>query len=232
MVVKQGLKRFRRFLANQVAIQLSEEIPSAFVKKVKLDLDIPVPLAYEDPNRHVPIFIERHASAWLGGGTALDIGCGANPRNQFGASKIYGCDIRGSEEGSVVGVDLFHDPIPFPDEFFDYVTAYDFIEHIPRVLTSRQGKTRFPFIEMMNEIHRVLKPGGLFFSQTPAYPSKQAFQDPTHVNIITEDTFPFYFCESNCNDGSLYAKAYGFKGSFSLVTQEWCYCWLLSLLKK
>ena len=37
----------------------------------------------------------------------------------------------------------------------------------------------------MNEIYRVLKPGEMLLHFTPAYPSKEAFQDPTYVNIIT-----------------------------------------------
>lgn len=45
----------------------------------------------------------------------------------------------------------------------------------------------------MNEVHRVLKPNGIFLHQTPAYPSTVAFRDPTHVNIITEETIPHYF---------------------------------------
>ena len=30
--------------------------------------------------------------------------------------------------------DLVVDPIPFPDDSFEYVTAYDFLEHIPRLI--------------------------------------------------------------------------------------------------
>lgn len=54
---------------------------------------------------------------------------------------------------------------------------------------------RLAFVELMKEIYRVLKPGGLFFRQTPAFPAKEALQDPTHVNIITEDTMAFFFCQ-------------------------------------
>jgi len=238
-----GIKqRIRRYVANQIAFQLSEEMPDelprALARKVRLGLGIPAPLGHPLPesvvcgdiDSYVPVFLRKNASSFYGRERALDIGCGEKPRNLFESVNPYGWDIRGSQESSVMGVDLFHEPIPFPDHFFDYVTAYDFIEHIPRVLTSRTGETRFPFIDLMNEIYRVLKPGGLFFSKTPAFPSKEVFQDPTHVNIITEDTFPMYFC-SDAGNG-LFAKIYGFNGSFTLVSQEWCHCCLLSLLKK
>lgn len=63
------------------------------------------------------------------------------------------------------------DPIPFASASFQYTTAYDFIEHVPRVLATQDSRTRFPFIELMDEIHRVLKPQGLFLPKTPAFPS-------------------------------------------------------------
>ena len=238
-----GIKqKIRRFVANQVAFQLAEDmpdvLPKALVPKVRLGLGIPAPLGHSLPasvvcndiDRYVHRFLQHRASSCFGRERTLDIGCGEFPRNLFESSNAFGCDIRGSDDGSVLGVDLFNEPIPFPDKFFDYVTAYDFIEHVPRVLVSPTGKTRFPFIDLMNEIYRVLKPGGIFFSKTPAFPSKEVFQDPTHVNIITEDTFPMYFC-SDAQNG-LHAKIYGFNGSFTLISQEWCHCCLLSLLKK
>ena len=70
----------------------------------------------------------------------------------------------------------------------------------------------------MNEVHRVLKPEGMFLHSTPAFPSKEVFQDPTHVNIITEDTMPYYFCEPHNWAKKL---GYGFNGSFELIEQRW-----------
>ena len=70
----------------------------------------------------------------------------------------------------------------------------------------------------MNEIHRILKPEGLFLHSTPCYPATQAFQDPTHVNLISEDTFPIYFCRPTLSAKEL---GYGFYGAFELITQNW-----------
>jgi SAM-dependent methyltransferase len=155
----------------------------------------------------------------------LDLGCGNQVRNPFAASVAFGVDLRGDPSKNILVSDLVVGRIPFPDNYFDYVTAFDFIEHVPRILSNGE-RTQLPFINLMNEIHRVLKDGGLFLSYTPAYPSKQAFQDPTHVNIITEDTFPLYFC------GPSWASIYGFEGRFELVKQEWYSCWLITLLVK
>ena len=44
----------------------------------------------------------------------------------------------------------------------------------------------------MNEIYRVLKPGGTFYAITPYYPRDEAFVDPTHVNIITNKTHTYF----------------------------------------
>ena len=156
---------------------------------------------------------------------SLDIGCGTSPQNPFSAAECYGVDIRSSPDANVRVADLFIDPIPFDSDMFNYVTAIDFLEHVPRVLWV--NGTRFPFILMMNEIFRVLIPGGIFVSATPAYPHVQAFQDPTHVNIITEDTFPMYFCAPGFS-----AAMYGFTGKFELIKQEWNAHKLMTYMKK
>ena len=68
----------------------------------------------------------------------------------------------------------------------------------------------------MSEIYRILKPGGRFLSFTPAFPAAAAFRDPTHVNIITVETFPLYFDVKNG-----WAKMYGFNGGFIIEKQSW-----------
>jgi hypothetical protein len=109
---------------------------------------------------------------------------------------IFGLDIRDleSKDGTVFKkADLNYDKIPFSDNFFDSISAFDYLEHIPRILSGKTNETRFPFIEVMNEVWRTLVDGGRFYALTPCYPSLQAFQDPTHVNIITPSTH-LYFC--------------------------------------
>jgi glycosyltransferase involved in cell wall biosynthesis len=149
---------------------------------------------------------------------SLDIGCGDIPRNPFLADEIFG--VRDNLEGNIKCADLAIEPIPFADDYFDYVTAHDFLEHVPRVIYTTHGSSlqpvrRNPFVELMNEIYRVLKPGGLFLSITPAYPHGIAFRDPTHVNFITDETFPMYF-----DDKNRWASIYGFRGAFRVLTQK------------
>ncbi|MGR6807341.1 class I SAM-dependent methyltransferase [Sphaerotilus natans] len=156
---------------------------------------------------------------------SLDLGCGLQPKNPFNAQEVYGIDVRDDAEAHIVKADLVIEPIPFPDDSFDYVTAHDFLEHVPRLIYLPQRRNAF--VEVMNEIHRVLKPGGVFMSFTPAFPHGPAFRDPTHVNIITEETFPLYF-----DDKVRWASMYGFRGSFQILSQEWRGVHLMSLLRK
>tara|TARA_B100000029_G_scaffold374519_1_gene368816 strand:- start:1269 stop:1931 length:663 start_codon:yes stop_codon:yes gene_type:complete len=148
---------------------------------------------------------------------AVDLGCGKKPKNPFCADTIFGVDIREDLELGILKADLSKQSIPFDSNSLDFCTAFDFIEHMPRII-ELEGKTHFCFIELMNEIYRVLKPGGILLHATPAYPAKEAFQDPTHVNIITEDTFPYYFCLPYLWASEL---GYGFRGAFELVDQAW-----------
>ena len=161
--------------------------------------------------------VDKHYRSNTSQTLSLDLGCGSNPRNPFNATEFYGVDIRGDLQAYIRQSDLSAEPIPFDDSTFDFCTAFDFIEHIPRI-SWHQGNPRLAFLEFMNEVHRVLKPEGMFLHSTPAFPSKEVFQDPTHVNIITEDTMPYYFCEPHNWAKKL---GYGFNGSFELVEQRW-----------
>jgi len=152
---------------------------------------------------------------------ALDLGCGPNPRNPFAADLVYGVDLQDYGNPLIKVADLAIQPLPFEDNSFEYVTAYDFLEHIPRQLyitdPKKNGVVRlYPFVMLMSEIWRVMKLGGTFMSSTPAFPHAAAFQDPTHVNIVTPDTFAEYF-----DDQKTWAKNYGFKGKFSIKAMDY-----------
>lgn len=145
----------------------------------------------------------------------LDLGCGRHPRNDFFAKSVVGIDLLESAETGVVASNLSAGPIPFGNESFGIVTAYDFLEHVPRLVVDVDS-VRFPFVELMNEVHRTLRPGGFFFSLTPAFPSEEAFQDPTHVNFTTRKTFRLYFSGEQA-----WARQYGFIGNFQIVREGW-----------
>ncbi len=149
----------------------------------------------------------------------LDLGCGASPRNPYGRAELCGVDIRalpGKPAFDYRVANLALDPIPFDDHSFGSVSAFDFIEHVPRILATADGRnTFFPFIRLMDEIWRVLAPGGRLYALTPCYPHAEAFVDPTHVNIITDQTHTYF-----CGDEPL-GRMYGFSGNFSVVNARW-----------
>lgn len=176
--------------------------------------------------RNLDGLYEKYSAKSLGlsESTTLDLGCGANPRNPFQANIKWGIDIREDLDRKIKSVDLTIHSIPFEDRTFDYITAFDFIEHVPRIIYAPD--CRFPFIQLMNEIWRTLKEGGIFFSFTPVYPFKAAFNDPTHVNYITEETFDYF------NDGIRLGSMYGFTGKFTVLEQYRTHTHLISILKK
>jgi len=97
--------------------------------------------------------------------TSLDLGCGVKPKNPFNADLVFGIDVRDDIDLNIRRADLVVEPIPYEDASFDYVTAFDFIEHVPRLIYAPQR--RYPFVELMNEVYRVLRPEGSFCLSLP-----------------------------------------------------------------
>jgi len=149
----------------------------------------------------------------------LDLGCGKFPRNPYGRSHLCGIDVRPPPSAVTFEhriANLVLEPIPYDGDHFASVSAYDFIEHVPRLLPTADGQdTVFPFIRLMDEIWRVLAPGGRFYALTPAFPNPEAFTDPTHVNIITDKTHEYFTGEQPLG------RMYGFGGQFKLLRMEW-----------
>lgn len=153
------------------------------------------------------------------GAVHVDLGAGAIPRNPMKADKVVATDYQPSQRFSPeverVQSDLTK-RLPFEDNSIDSFSAFDVLEHIPR-WERNGGSINFPFIDLMNEIYRTLKPGGFLIAVTPAFPSPAAFQDPTHVNIISIDTAD-YFCGDKAGARTL---GYGFNGYFHKIQNNW-----------
>ena len=69
---------------------------------------------------------------------------------------------------------------PFDDDSVGVARMQDFVEHL-----------RDP-IHLMNELYRVLAPGGWAFIRVPSTEGRGAFQDPTHVSFWNENSFAYY----------------------------------------
>lgn len=96
----------------------------------------------------------------------LDVGCGAgflaNPLSASGF-QVTGIDLSedslevarrfdSTKQVSYLVADAYH--LPFPDQYFDVVTAMDFLEHVDDPA------------RVVKEFSRVLKPGGIFIFHT------------------------------------------------------------------
>ena len=89
--------------------------------------------------------------------------------------------------------------LPFPDNHVVEVRAFDFLEHMPL------GKQIF----VIEEIWRVLEPGGVFEHFTPSTDGRGAFQDPTHLSFWNINSWNYY-----TNDA--YRDLYGIKAKFAV----------------
>lgn len=85
------------------------------------------------------------------------------------------------EVGATHCIELGTAPLPFPDEWFDEIHAYDSLEH-----WGKQGDWRGWFDEFA-DYWRVLKPGGVFCAIVPV--GSDWFADPGHVRFITQNHF-------------------------------------------
>lgn len=74
-------------------------------------------------------------------------------------------------------------PLPFGDEEFDELAAYDVLEHL-----GRQGDWKGYFDEFA-EYWRILKPGGHFGIIVPI--NKDALADPGHTRFFSRNYFGF-----------------------------------------
>lgn len=85
--------------------------------------------------------------------------------------------------------DVVHDmevlPLPFEDERFEEVHAYECLEHV-----GRQGDYRF-FFAQFSDLWRILKPGGVVLGTVPLPTSVWAWGDPSHTRVIPKETFTF-----------------------------------------
>jgi O-antigen biosynthesis protein len=117
----------------------------------------------------------------------LDLGGGHNSPAGYQSVDLVGGDIN---------CDIRHG-LPFADNSVACVRAYDFLEHIPHCHDSscnhgEDGVTARCVVGVMNEIYRVLAPGGWLISRTPSTDGRGAFQDPTHVSFWNPNSFWYY----------------------------------------
>lgn len=120
----------------------------------------------------------------------LLIGCGSSrekrlyiPGNQDWESLIT-LDINADHKPDVAW-DLNNIPLPFDDNFFNEIHAYEVLEHV-----GAQGDYKF-FFNQFNEFHRILKPKGKLIASVPLPTSPWALGDPSHTRIFPKEWLTF-----------------------------------------
>ncbi len=99
-------------------------------------------------------------------------------------------------EGAAVNCDILSG-LPFADNSVGCVRAFDFLEHVPHCRSvgchhGADGVSPRCTVGVMNEIYRVLAPGGWLISRTPSTDGRGAFQDPTHLSFWNPNSFWYY----------------------------------------
>jgi SAM-dependent methyltransferase len=102
-----------------------------------------------------------------GPGEILDIGCGSAK-----TPGAVGLDISADTDADIVH-DLDELPYPIEDASFDQILMQDVIEHV-----------REP-IKVLEELHRIARPGARIQLRTPHFSSILAYGDPTHRHYFS-----------------------------------------------
>lgn len=121
-----------------------------------------------------------------------------------------GCNRRKIQGYINVDIDPAYEPdlvcditkgLPYPDNSVCAILAFDILEHIPTLKT----------IPLMNELWRVLMPGGTLNTFTPdAEHGQGAYMDPTHINFWSEGRW-LYFSDPR------YRALYNIEANFEIV---------------
>lgn len=120
-------------------------------------------------------YFESNALAWARrrGLLALDLGAAHNrPPGYLGVDQHPGEDV------DIVAT--LPAPLDLEDGSVGVIRAFDFLEHV----ADKVG--------LVNELYRLLAPGGILLSMTPSTDGRGAFQDPTHVAFYNENSFWYY----------------------------------------
>lgn len=134
-------------------------------------------------------------------GKKLNVGCANNHEPGF----------INVDKNPDVHPDVVHDlecpPLPFDDNSIDSILGSHIFEHVTN------------FVPLVEDFHRILKPGGHLLSITPYISSDNAWDNPHHVRGFTEMTWQYFDQRlyqggpGNAGNGA----TEGYKGNFQVI---------------
>lgn len=146
-------------------------------------------------------------SEWLSGFYRVHLGCG--DRLKLGWTNIDRHPPAVTLANAAFQLcDVTHESIPMPNESVDYVFTEDFLEHLP----PEHG------VRVINEINRILVPGGIMEHYVPNAGSQNDFGSPSHLSHWNLQVFEHFNAESH-----RWRKDRGFEGivgGFAVVKAE------------
>ena len=153
---------------------------------------------------------------------ALLLGCGhaRDKRIYLGNDCEWNGELTTIDMNPNCGADVVHDleqrPLPFSDDSFDEIHAYDVLEHL-----GRQGDWRGWFDECA-EYWRILKMGGTMASVVPI--NADALADPGHTRFFSPEMFGFLqqdMYRINLEQGRMMTDyRWYWKHNFNVITLE------------
>jgi glycosyltransferase involved in cell wall biosynthesis len=119
------------------------------------------------------------------------------PMVDLGAAAGRPPGFRGIDGGDADANRGWRDGLPLRDGSAGCIRAYDFLEHVPRCRDAAcdhgaDGARGKCVVGMMNEVYRVLAPGGWLLARVPSTDGRGAFQDPTNVSFWNPNSFWYY----------------------------------------
>lgn len=120
----------------------------------------------------------------------LLIGCGQDMSKKLAVHhrnywiNVTTLDINPEHEPDIVW-DLNNMPLPFDNDTFDEIHAYEVLEHV-----GKQGDYQ-SFFSQFSDIYRMLKPFGVLAATCPSISSPWAWGDPSHTRVFQKENFVF-----------------------------------------